>query len=49
MANNVMQFVKLAGSLILAFLVLTHFTGFARDIGAVSNGTVSVFKTLQGR
>jgi hypothetical protein len=47
--NNVMQFVKLAGSLILAFLVLEHFTGFSKDVGAVSSGTVSIFKTLQGR
>lgn len=35
--------------LVLAFLVLTHFTGFARDVGALSSAWVNVTKTFQGR
>jgi hypothetical protein len=49
MTVAVKQFITLAGGLIIAFLVLTHFTGFARDVGAISSGSVSVIKTLQGR
>jgi hypothetical protein len=35
--------------LILAFLVLTHFTGFGRDVGSLSTAYVSSVKALQGR
>lgn len=35
--------------LILAYLVLLHFTGFSQDIGALSNFTTSAAKTFQGR
>lgn len=35
--------------LVLAFLVLTHYTGFARDVGALGSAWVNVTKTFQGR
>jgi len=35
--------------LVLAFLVLTHSTGFARAIAASSSGYVRSVKALQGR
>ena len=35
--------------LVLAYLVLTHFTGFSRDVGALGNAWVNVTKTFQGR
>lgn len=43
------ELLTVAGGLIGAFLVLTHYTGFSRDVSAVSSGSVSIFKTLQGR
>lgn len=43
------EFLGFAGALIGAFLVLTHYTGFSRDVSAVSSGSVNIFKTLQGR
>jgi hypothetical protein len=35
--------------LILAYLVLTHFTGAARTISALSTGYAQSVKALQGR
>jgi hypothetical protein len=35
--------------LVLAFLILTHSTGFARSIAATSSGYVRAVKALQGR
>lgn len=34
--------------LILAYLLLVHYAGFSKDIGAVSNLGGNWFKTLQG-
>jgi hypothetical protein len=31
------------------YLVLIHFTGFARDVGALGSATQSIWKTAQGR
>jgi hypothetical protein len=35
--------------LVLVFLVLTHFTGFTRDVGALGTNYASIIKTFQGR
>lgn len=35
--------------LIMAYLLLVHFTGFSRDVGAVGGTLTSVTRTLQGR
>jgi hypothetical protein len=35
--------------LVLAYLVLTHFTGFSRDVGALGSAWVNVTRTFQGR
>ncbi|MFL5910766.1 MAG: hypothetical protein ACJ768_09400 [Gaiellaceae bacterium] len=49
MKSSVKQFIAGAFGLIALFLLLTHSSGFARDIGAGTSGTANVFKTLQGR
>ncbi|MFL5901244.1 MAG: hypothetical protein ACJ75S_08615 [Solirubrobacterales bacterium] len=35
--------------LVLAFLILTHSTGFARSLSAGTGGYVKIVKALQGR
>lgn len=35
--------------LIVAYLLLVHYTGFAADIGAIGSNTASLAKTFQGR
>lgn len=39
----------IGGGLIAGYLVLTHYTGFAKDLGAASNGGIGLTKALQGR
>lgn len=43
------NFLGTASILILAYLVLVHFTGFAADIGALGKATAETTKTFQGR
>ncbi len=35
--------------LIIAYLVLLHYTGFASDIGSIGKSTGELAKTFQGR
>jgi hypothetical protein len=35
--------------LIMAYLLLVHYTGFSRDVGAIGSSLTGVTKTLQGR
>lgn len=35
--------------LILAYLVLIHFTGFTHDVGAIGSSADQLAKTFQGR
>lgn len=35
--------------LIAAYLVLTHYTGAARDLNAAGSGSVNLIKAFQGR
>lgn len=35
--------------LVVIFLLLTHFTGFSRDVGAVGSNWAHLVKTFQGR
>lgn len=41
--------VTIWAGLILAFLVLEHYTGFSSDVGAFFHGAGGLTKTLQGR
>lgn len=35
-------------TLIILYLVLIHFTGFSKDVFALSKGTVEITKAFQG-
>jgi hypothetical protein len=35
--------------LIVAYLVLIHFTGFSKDVATISKGGVELTKAFQGR
>lgn len=43
------EFVVIWAGLIAGFLVLENYTGFSKDIGALSTGGVGLTKALQGR
>jgi ribose/xylose/arabinose/galactoside ABC-type transport system permease subunit len=43
------QILKVFFILILAYLVLLHFTGFGKDVLATGSAVAQVTKTLQGR
>jgi hypothetical protein len=43
------ELIGLTMVLVLAFLILSHSTGFARSIGALSGGYARVVKQLQGQ
>jgi preprotein translocase subunit SecD len=45
----VQQFIAGAFGLIAVFLILAHYTGAGRVIGALGSNSALVFKTLQGR
>lgn len=40
---------KLTGTLVLAYLILVHATGFSRSVGALAGAYTGGVKTLQGR
>jgi predicted anti-sigma-YlaC factor YlaD len=42
-------YLRAAFLLIVAYLILVHFTGFSRDVGALAQGTVGTVKAFQGR
>jgi hypothetical protein len=35
-------------TLIIAYLLLVHFTGFAADVGAIGSATTAITKQFQG-
>lgn len=43
------ELIQLTMVLVLAFLVLTHFTGFGKDVGAVTKGWGGLIRDFQGR
>jgi preprotein translocase subunit SecD len=43
------QFIAGAFGLIAVFLILAHYTGASRVLGALGSNSALVFKTLQGR
>lgn len=43
------NFIKIAAILIIAYLVLIHFTGFSKDVGTLFSGTTSLVTAFQGR
>lgn len=43
------EFLVIFGGTIALFLVLEHYTGFSKDVGALGGGLSGVAKTLQGR
>lgn len=42
-------YLRAAFLLIVAYLVLVHFTGFTKDVAALATGTVGTVKAFQGR
>lgn len=42
-------YLRIAFLLILAYLVLIHFTGFSKDVSTVLSGTGTLVKDFQGR
>lgn len=49
MSTLAKQFITGAFGLIGIFLILAHYTGAGRVIGALGSNSALVFKTLQGR
>lgn len=49
MRGSVREFLTIWGGLIALFLIVEHYTGFSRDVGAIGGSLVGVSKTLQGR
>lgn len=49
MSQTLREFIKGAFGLVGLFLLLTHSTGFARNITAGTSGLGNDFKILQGR
>lgn len=49
MRTGVRQFIGGAFFLIGVFLILAHAGGFSQSVNAVTSGSASIFKTLQGR
>lgn len=43
------EFISMTILLVIVFLVLTHFTGFSRDVGALGSNWANLVKTFQGR
>ena len=43
------EFISMTILLVIVFLVLTHFTGFSRDVGALGSNWAHLVKTFQGR
>lgn len=43
------EFISMTILLVIVFLVLTHFTGFSRDVGAIGSNWARLVKTFQGR
>lgn len=43
------EFISMTIILVIVFLILTHFTGFSRSVGAVGSNYAKVIKTFQGR
>lgn len=43
------NFIKTAALLIVAYLVLIHFTGFSKDVATLFSGTGALVKDFQGR
>jgi hypothetical protein len=42
-------FIKTAMILILAYLMLVHFTGFSKDLATAASGTGELIADFQGR
>lgn len=43
------EFISMTIILVIVFLILTHFTGFSRSVGALGTNYAKVIKTFQGR
>lgn len=49
MRSTTKEVVKMTIVLVVLFLVLTHFTGFSRDVGAATTGWRRIITAFQGR
>jgi hypothetical protein len=43
------EFISMTILLVIVFLILTHYTGFSRSVGALGSNYAKVIKTFQGR
>ena len=43
------ELIVLSFGVIAAYLILEHYTGFSKDVGAIATGATGFAKTLQGR
>lgn len=43
------EFLTIWAGLIAGYLILEHYTGFSKDVGAISGGLQGTSRVLQGR
>lgn len=43
------EFISMTIILVVVFLILTHYTGFSRSVGALGQNWAHLVKTFQGR
>lgn len=49
MKGTTKELIHMTIVLIVVFLILTHFTGFAKDVGAATKGWGGIIRDFQGR
>lgn len=49
MKGTTKEIIQMTVLLVVLFLVLTHFTGFASDVGAATKGYGGLIRDFQGR
>jgi hypothetical protein len=49
MSATLKQTIALTGVLVAIYLVVTHYTGFSRDVASIGSSYVGGVKALQGR
>lgn len=49
MKQTTKELIQMTIVLVALFLILTHFTGFAKDVGAATKGWGGLIRDFQGR
>ena len=49
MKGTTKELIQMTVLLVVIFLLLTHFTGFSKDVGAVTKGWGGLIRDFQGR